>query len=296
MKEISHERKLQLLVFIEMLLLSMLVNSLAPLMTTFQEQYQLSMAQSSIFPVITTVAGIMANMIGTFLIAHIGIRRYNFCFLIIALLTSLTFYLMNSVYILYVALFFLGMSTATGMAVTSTILSHLHTKYQNFGLYHAFFGIGGIVAPILIGLALAKNIDYHNIYLLFLGISFIVIIYLWKVKLLTNYTYEKIGFIESLSVIKLRVVYLSLIIMVLYVGCEMGILLWSGNLFIKAFNFSKETSILFLSGFWMLFTLGRIFTHQIEKLLGFFRMQFIFISMLLIALVNTLRNSLCGQS
>ena len=278
------EKRQQWLVFLEMLLISMLANTLAPLITTFQEQFNLSMAQSSLFPVITTAGGVIANLLGTFFIAHIGLRRYNYIFLILMILTYIIFYYVHSVLLLFTALFMFGFSIATGMAVTSTILSHLPLKYHNFGLYHAFFGLGGIITPGLISLILAKNIDYHNIYLLFLTITAIAVLYIWKARLLPDYKYEKTGFIESLSVIKIRVVYLSLIILILYAGCEMGIVLWSGNLFGKAFHFSKESSALFLSGFWIIFTLGRIFTHQIEKICGFFKTQYIFISFLLLGL------------
>ncbi|MDO9577574.1 MAG: MFS transporter [Candidatus Cloacimonadales bacterium] len=278
------ERQQQWLVFFEMFLASLLANSLAPLVTSYQEQFQLSMAQASLFPVISTLGGVIANLLGTFFIAHIGLRRYNYIFLILMILTFIIFYYVHSVLLLFTALFMFGFSIATGMAVTSTLLSQLPLKYHNFGLYHAFFGLGGIITPGLIGLLLAKNIDYHNIYLLFLAVTVIAVIFLWKARLVPDYKFEKTGFIESLSIIKLRVVYLSLIILILYAGCEMGIVLWSGNLFSQAFHFSKESSALFLSGFWIIFTLGRIFTHQIEKFCGFFKTQYVFISLLLLGL------------
>jgi MFS family permease len=283
----GRERHQQWLAFFEMFLVSMAANALAPLITTFQDQYKLSITTSSLFPVFLSAGGISANFIGTFIISRIGIRKYNFIFLVSLGFTAILFYFSNSAALLFAAVFVLGFTTGTGMAVTSTILSHLDHKLQNFGLYHAFFGLGGIITPALIGIILHNKMNYQLIFILMFLFAAGTSIFLFFARFLSDHIYEKVPFLKTLSILKMRVVYLSLIILVFYAASEIGMVLWSSNLFIEAFNFTKESSALFLSGFWLIYTLGRVFAQQIESFFKFqktiiFSVILVFISIIIL--------------
>jgi MFS family permease len=266
----GRERHQQWLAFFEMFLVSMAANALAPLITTFQDQYKLSITTSSLFPVFLSAGGISANFIGTFIISRIGIRKYNFIFLVSLGFTAILFYFSNSAALLFAAVFVLGFTTGTGMAVTSTILSHLDHKLQNFGLYHAFFGLGGIITPALIGIILHNKMNYQLIFILMFLFAAGTSIFLFFARFLSDHIYEKVPFLKTLSILKMRVVYLSLIILVF-----------------EAFNFTKESSALFLSGFWLIYTLGRVFAQQIESFFKFqktiiFSVILVFISIIIL--------------
>jgi MFS family permease len=281
---IKNEKRLQWLAFFEMFLVSIAANSLAPLITTFQEQYNLSITTSSLFPVFLSIGGISANFIGAYIISRIGVRKYNISFIVSLGITAILFYFSKSTSMLFAAVFVLGFTTGSGMAVSSTILSHLEVKLQNFGLYHACFGLGGILTPAIIGIFFKYNLDYRIVFIIIFFSAVSTAIYQISSKILPDHVYETESFVKSLSVIKLPVVYLSLIILIFYASSEMGTVLWSSNLFMQAFQFTKESSVMFLSGFWLVFTLGRIFTQQIEKKLKFKKTIFISLLFVLISL------------
>jgi len=186
----NEERKQQILVFFEMLLISMAANSLAPLIVAFQEKFNLNMTQAAMFPVLLTAGGVTANILGSLLIARVGVRRYNYLFFLSLILTSGLFLGANSIFVLYCAIFILGFNTATGLAVTSTVLSHLTPKYQNFGMFNAFFGIGGMIAPGIIYLLLRNNYDYNIIFMGLVVIGFSTWLFLLKAKFLPEYKYK----------------------------------------------------------------------------------------------------------
>lgn len=266
---IKNEKRQQWLTFFEMFLVSIAANALAPLITTFQDQYKLSITTSSLFPVFLSSGGILANFLGAFIISRLGVIKYNFLFLFSLALTAVLFFIASNSAMLFAAVFVLGITTGTGMAVTSTILSHLDKRLQNFGLYHACFGLGGILTPAIIGIFFKYNLDYRIVFIIIFFSAVSTAIYQISSKILPDHVYETESFIKSLSVIKLPVVYLSLIILIFYASSEMGTVLWSSNLFMQAFQFTKESSVMFLSGFWLVFTVGRIFTQQIENKLKF---------------------------
>jgi len=283
MKKVN-EKNQQWLAFFEMFLISIAANTLAPLITTFQLQYNLSITTSSLFPVFLSIGGIAANFTGAFIISRMGVRKYNFLFLISLILTAILFYIASNPVMLFTAVFVLGIATGSGMAVSSTILSHLDIRLQNFGLYHAFFGLGGIITPAVVSFIFHNELNYRMIFILLFVLAAGTMIFLFFAKFLTDHVYERIPFFKTLSILKMRVVYISLIILVFYTGSEIGIVLWSSNLFIEAFDFTKESSALFLSGFWLIFTLGRVFTQQIENFFKFQKIIIFSVSLVLISI------------
>ena len=278
------EKRQQWLVYFEMFLVSFAANALAPLITTFQDQYNLSITTSSLFPVFLSAGGILANFLGAFFISRMGVRKYNFLFLFSLALTAFLFYIASDTVLLFAAVFVLGITTGTGMAVTSTILSHLDKRLQNFGLYHAFFGLGGIVTPAIIGFILHLDMNYKLIFIFTFLLAVGTGVFLLFARFLSDHIYEKVPFLKSLSILKMRVIYLSLIILVFYAGSEIGMVLWSSNLFIEAFNFTKESSALFLSGFWLIYTLGRVFAQQIENFLKFQKTIILAVSLVFVSI------------
>lgn len=284
------ERKQQILVFFEMLLISMAANALAPLIVVFQKTFQISMGQAAIFPVLLTAGGISANILGSLLIANVGVRRYNYLFFITLLITSILFLKADTLFMLYSAIFFLGFNTATGLAVTSTVLSHLSPKYQNFGLFNAFFGFGGMITPAIIYLLLKNDISYNYIFYGFIILGVLTWLFILKAKFLPEYKYKGTSLKDSFSILKMPVVHFTLLIFVFYAGSELGMVLWSSNLFTKAYSLSAETSAIYISGFWMLFALARMSTNFIEKRFSFNRLLTVLpilaVALLTLLLVN----------
>ncbi len=252
-----------------MLLVSMIASCLSPLNKPFQDTYGLSVATASIFSVLITVGSFVGNSVSAFVISHIGNRKFKYLSHITYLVTILITVTSVNLIQLYVAVFFFGLTCAVGFVSSSTDLSHLPEKYRNFGLYHSFFGMGTIITPAIIGFLIKKQIT-HVYFFAILGI--LILITFIKDIIIKDEDYDtgdKASFSDSVKILKNRYIFLAFIILILYCGCEMGIMLWSSNLFVDVFASTKAQSAFNLSIFGIVFTATRMINSYLEKLFSY---------------------------
>lgn len=255
------------LIFLIVFASSLYINSISPLMTNFQDIFNISISQSSALPFTNTLGNIIFATLAGFLISKVGLRNslFNaFSFLIISIIIFIT---SNNYIGLVLAMFFVGGGMGQLFSVTVSMYDHLDKNLQNYGLFHAFFGIGGIVGPALVSLFLKYNLSYKYLF----GIYLIILITLFAIiylrNLVENVKYESFSFKEGVTLIKKRLVLVSLIMLTIYAGLEIGSVTWAANLFRNYFGYSKENSALFISAFWFAFTFGRIITDKIYNAL-----------------------------
>lgn len=259
------QNQVRIFVFVSMVVFSLSANTIAPLMTSIQEGFGISVAKSSIIPLINTVGVMVANVVGSFLIAQIGIKNYLSISYLMALVGSTAFVFSENFIILLISAFFIGASTGAAFTSLSTTISHLDKKYQNFGMLNAFFGIGGIFAPIITTYFLSQNLNFRSIYLIYLFLFLLLLIYLNTSKMMVNIKYDAIKFLEALNIIKKRLIIFSLLIFLFYSGTEISVITWAGNLFVEMFDYTKEFSSLMISYFWITFTAGRFLTDWMNR-------------------------------
>ena len=173
-------------IYFTMVIFSMVMNTLAPLMTSIQERFSISVAVSSILPFISTLGTMISNFVGGFFITD----RYNF---IIGNYYSdcgfnLFAFAVNFPMIV-IAVFLLGFATGGVFLTLTSSYSHLDGKYQNFGIYNAFFGFGGIFAPLLVSLFLRLNLDFRFIYFFHLVLAIVILIWVLSLKPIPNIIY-----------------------------------------------------------------------------------------------------------
>jgi predicted MFS family arabinose efflux permease len=87
-------------------------------------------------------------------------------------------------------------------------------------------------------------------------------------KLIENKKYENIKIKEAFGIIRKSFILPVLIIIALQAGSEQGIVTWSGNLFSDVFNYSAESTSLFLSFYWIVFTTARLLIQFVENRIG----------------------------
>jgi len=275
------DKKIRLFAFMQMLLISMLAVSIPALITTFQKVFQLSIAQSAIIPVIGTIGGFTVNLIVAKFSAHIGMKRLNQYFLIIGFIGALILSFTGNIYIFLFGVLLVGINTAFGLTTTSTIFAHIKAKYQNYGVFHAFFGIGGIITPAIIGWLLIQEFDYRYIYW-FLALNYFVFLTFVTISgLIENRKYESIKLKEALAIIKKKFVLPVLILILFHAGSEQGIVTWSGNLLHDGIGFSLELAAVYLSAYWIIFTVGRLFVQVVENKIGKLNSVKLFLSIMI---------------
>ncbi len=274
-------------------LTSIIINSVAPLMTTIQSEYTVSISQSALVPLLNTAGVLISNFAGGFLIASMGLKTSLQLGLLFGLLGTALFATSYSFLQVLMGVFFIGMTTGTVFMSLTSIFASLDSKYANYGLFHAFFGIGGIVSPLITAFFLKANFSYRNIFALYTVVMALILVYTSMLKYLENTRHPAIQPKEALGIISRPLVYLTLLIFLLYAGTEIGITTWSGNLFEKAFLLSKSNAQLLLSTFWASYTFGRIITEYIDRKLGAIRTIILSSVMVIISIAAmlTIKNS-----
>ncbi len=264
----NKDKKIRVLVLLQMILISIAAVSIPALITTFQKEFDLTIAQSSIIPIIGTLAGFITNILLASVSAKMGLKRLNLYFLAIGLIACSTLAFSNNIYVFLFGIILVGINTAFGLSNTSTIFAHLDIKLQNYGVLHAFFGIGGIIAPAIISFLLLHSMSYRFIYYLLMLLFAGSFIFVAASNLIENRKYENIKFKEAFGIIRKSFVLPVLILIAIQAGNEQGIVMWSGNLFDNVLNYSAESASLILSFYWIVFTFTRLLIQFIENRIG----------------------------
>ena len=269
------ELKKRNFIFLSLLLFSILVNTLAPIMTSIKSIFNVSIIELSLVPTISTIGSMLSNFIGAMFIAQLGLKSSFLITTVFGILGTSIFAFSSSFSMVLLGIFFIGFSIGVAFTSLTSFFAHLDEKYQNYGFFHACFGLGGILAPVFISLLLKYNIDFRIIYTVYTFLLIILFFYVLLTNTMKNTKYEAIKFHETLKILSRSFVYISLFIFILYAGIEIGYVTWSGTLF-NTFNITKEKASLILSGFWIVFTLARVFTEKINKKIGLLKTISIF--------------------
>ncbi|ABR30677.1 MFS transporter [Thermosipho melanesiensis] len=238
---------------------SLIVNSIAPLMPIFQEEFSLSVSLSSFIPILNTLGNIFFSFAASLIINKSGLRLLNllsYTFILLALF-FLTFF--KSLEIVLLSFFLIGAGVTIIFTTSTTILAHF--KNPKFGILHAFFGLGGILSPFFVSIFLKNNISYRLLYFIYLLLILILLVWSFFKD------FPKISKNIKISTTILKPIFIiSIISFLLYSGSEISTVTWASNLFLN-FGYSKESASLFLGIFWFLFTLSRF---MMEIFLKFF--------------------------
>lgn len=155
------------------------------------------------------------------------------------------------------AMFFNGLASGMLDVGCNTILLWTHGEkagpYMN-GL-HFFFGVGSLIAPLLLAQVLLRTNDIHWTYYAFAAFSVMIMIWLWLMPETSHVVTTAKG---KKSKIPVAPIVLVVILFLLYVGLELGFGNW---IYTYALTLGLETSVTaayLTSAFWGSFTLGRL--------------------------------------
>ncbi len=281
----ENDRKTRILVTFQMVTIAMGTLSIPALITTFQDVYNLSISQSAIIPVISTIGGFLTNLIVASFSAGIGLKRLNLIYLFISMVSLIILATTSNLYVFLFGITLIGIATAFGLSNTSTVFAHIDKGLQNYGLFHAFFGVGGIIAPIIISFILTHNISYRFFYGLLAIINLMFFLLVLFSNWIENHSYEQIRLKEAVQILKKPFIIPVLLIFTLQSGSEQGAVMWIGNYFEKIMSIGAESTSLILSIYWIAFTLSRLLVHLVESRLGKLNTTKLFVGIAIASLV-----------
>lgn len=254
------EKKTRLIIFIALFLISLPVNALPPLMTSFQENLNISIANSSMLPISNTLGTVIFAFLGGILIAQTGLRKTLLIAIFFSFMGNLLVASSRNLFLIILAFFVVGIGEGLSIISLTTFFAHLDDKLQKYGLFHSIFGLGGIITPFIIGVFLKQKISYRYLFLLFSLANVLLWFCLNRFHGISEKKYSPIRLTEGLSILKKPYVYIPITLFFIYSASERGTILWSNNLFTGSFDYTKEKASFILSAFWILFTLGRVFS------------------------------------
>ncbi len=244
------------------------MNTLAPLLPVLQDKLDLTIFQSSALPTAMAVAIMVSNLIMGIIIIHIGHKHALIYGIFLMMLGSILGFFSNNFVMALITYLTVGFAAGAIFTSLATIYSGIELKYQNFGFFHAAWGLGGMTSPILVTLVLNLNRDYHELYLVHIAILGLFLYLLTREKDLKNQKYSSFKFSKIVSVIKYPVVLLGILSASLYAGTEIGSFTWSLNMSVDGYGVTQKMGGYILSSFWLLFTLGRIFADSLAFKIG----------------------------
>ncbi|PWJ96467.1 MFS transporter [Oceanotoga sp. DSM 15011] len=280
------QKRIMYFIFISMVFIAMIPNFIPPLMKNIQETYGISISQSSLVPIFNTVGGFLGNIFGGILISFLGSQGVFLISLFLNILGSLLFVGASNYIILILASFIIGFGISLSILTMTTIFAQLDLKYQNYGVYHGMFGMGGILSPIIISFFIKKNIPIsYFIYMIVFILLIIIVLSFFNKYFMEDSNkcgINKKGF-KNLFLNKLVIIFL--IFFMFYSGIEKGVVTWSSNLHVDYFLFSESYSAFFISMFWLFYTFSRLISDFVLKRIGYFKLLLICIFGIFISII-----------
>jgi FHS family Na+ dependent glucose MFS transporter 1 len=164
----------------------------------------------------------------------------------------------QSLWLLLVAFFLLGMGTGTIDVGGNTLLLWLHGEKVGpfMNALHFFFGLGAFISPLILDRARVATGDIHWLFWLCALICIPLAAWLWFLPDPSSAAHTAKG--ESAGSFPMFPVFILVVLFVLYVGLELGFGNWVYTYALKL-KLANESSAAYLtSAFWGAFTLGRL--------------------------------------
>ncbi len=233
-------------------------------MVEFQQVFHISMGVSAVIPLFHSVGTISANILALVLLPRIGTRTAARAASTLALtgLAAVTF----SAGLVSLCFGILLVAMAFGLTLTafSTVLAHMPTERQQFSRFHAFFGLGGFAAPVLVRIALQMDLGFRQVYgsMLILSIAYLLITARHPI---TEWRTEK-PHLKHLFQFTRKPLLLIALLLGFYAVTEMATIIWSGNFLQWKLDWPATDSAALLSIYWLVFAVGRFYGDRFLKL------------------------------
>jgi fucose permease len=138
---------------------------MAPLLSSFRELFHISVELSSLLPFFSLTGTVLSNIFVGIYLNRLGLKRALMTGYLLTILGSLIIAFSGRLFLSLVGLFFFGLSTGFGFTASTTLL--VQSKKPKFGLFHGAYGLGGIIAPLLIKVVQGKWQDFRFVYLIY---------------------------------------------------------------------------------------------------------------------------------
>lgn len=284
-----------IILFVMMIMAAVTENTKGVFVPGFKELFNVGNKEISYMIIGTSAAYMVTTFIGGYLCEKIGQKLVLISGIIVLLVTLIMMSLSNS----FIAFAFWISLNSAGLGLTAiasnTVLPIIVLSMQNLvmNLLHFFYGFGSTVGQRTFGFMLNNGISWRTLYLgisVVFAVILIVMFFIPFPKAEIGDEKQKLSFKEIISN-KLIIFYM--IALGTYVFAEMGTANWLVNYMQYTFGFNEDSGSLYLSAFFMLFTLGRLLGGFVVEKFGSFKVIIISLS---IGLVLYTSGLIAGKS
>jgi len=169
-----------------------------------------------------------------------------------------------------VSFFMMGVGGGVIEVVTNTIIANVYAHNRGLGMniLHSFFGIGALIGPFFSGLFLDLGHSWRFTYMGAALLSGLALVLLLVTTFPRQVDSDKIELSTALDIVKSPYALLLGILVILYVGSEMGINYWSVLYMERRMDISTLIASSYLSYFWIAMTAGRYVCAAAAKKIG----------------------------
>lgn len=264
----ARPRLVQMTIVLGQFVFSLLANTLQPMLPAVQEALGLTLLEASFLPTIMTVTLTVTNLAVGIFIGKAGIKTIMIASGVLGIAASLFVAAGESLAGLIAAYIVFGMTMGSAFTSLTTMYTHLPERYRDFGLYHAFYGLGGIVAPVILGLVLGSGRSYRVLFWVYIVLLAVFAVFLFFTKVISNQRYPGVAFAEIGAAFRSPVILLGIAVLGCYAASEIGVTTYAGNMHINAFGLDAANASFLLSLFWILFTASRAVTDPAVRRFG----------------------------
>jgi fucose permease len=263
--------------FSMMLVFGLVVNIRGPINPLIQKDYGINYSQLGLVMVLFSIGSSFATFSGGILIEKFSLKKVFWAGLFIEIIGLVAIKYINEYYLLTLIMGIIGLGMGVLNVSANTLASRIFIKDKGkmMNIFHLFFGVGGIVAPIYATQLIKRGFKWESSYFF----SILLILSLLLFSLFSRFPEadpkEEQNNTQVMDLIKDMKVVIFILMFFFYVGAEIGLTSWLGLYLDDVQGRSEEEISFYIFLFFLLFTVGRFLGSIIVEKIGYLRLVLI---------------------
>lgn len=271
--ESDRKRSIQLIIlaYLIMTVFGFLMNLRGPIIPAIKGEFSVSYSSIGLMFLLTDIAYMLATFFGGIAGEKFGIKKILVFSFVIIILSVMSMNLVNSFTLFVLILFFITIGVGCFEIGLNALGARVFTVNAAvmMNLLHLFYGVGSIIGPKYSGWLLSINISWRGVYLYSLIVLFAVLLFL----LATPFSEKK----EERQAVKIpfkklasdKRIWLLAGVLGFCIVAELGIANWMINFLQVEHKMNENDSSLYLSFFFVAFTIGRLVGGFLAERIGY---------------------------
>ena len=262
-----------IILFIVMIVAGITENSKGIFVPGFKEYFLIGDKEISYMLMGTSLTYMIANFFGGYLCEKLG-QKLVLTTGIIILMVSLVMMSISQSFLVF-AIWIAINSAGLGFAGISgnTLLPVIVLSFQSLAmnLMHFFYGFGSTLGQRSFGFLLDKGVSWRQLYIIVavaIGLIFLILFFI-PFPEVRNVKEDKKLSIKEIFSNKLIILYM--IALGTYVAAEICTSNWLVNYLVESYSLGENSASVYLSAFFLIFALGRLFGGFVVERLGSFK-------------------------